>query len=137
MGLQIGHHYAFSFFDDVVEKHRVEYGQLSVLKDKHGCDLIETALMMDDARTIGVQVVCSWFEEDEATGILKLGMVHPDRYSSRCCIGDVDFLELVDVEAKIYRFVDPSRRQELQIAHELAFPSAQGMAKRARNVYVP
>ena len=37
-----GHHYAFSFFDDVLEKHRVEYGQLSVLKDKHGCDLIET-----------------------------------------------------------------------------------------------
>ena len=38
MVLQIGHHYAFSFFDDVVEKHRVEYGQLSVLKDKHGCN---------------------------------------------------------------------------------------------------
>jgi len=33
--LQIGHHYAFSFFDDAVEKHRVKYGQLSVLKDKH------------------------------------------------------------------------------------------------------
>ena len=45
-----------------------------------------------------------------------------------CCIGDVD-LELVDAEAKTYRFVDPSRRQELQIAHELALPSAQGMAK--------
>jgi len=48
---------------------------------------------------------------------------------------------------KTYRFVDPSRRQELQIAHELALPSAQGMAessaagggggakKRARDVY--
>jgi len=94
-----------------------------------------------------VQVVCSWFEEDEATGILKLGLVHPDRYSSRCCIGDVD-LELVDAEAKTYRFVDPSRRQKLQIAHELALPSAQGVAKssaaggggggakkRARGVY--
>ena len=41
-----------------------------------------------------MQVVCTWFEEDEATGILKLGLVHPDRYSSRCCIGDVD-LDLV------------------------------------------
>ena len=37
MVLEIGHHYAFSFFDDAVEKHRVEYGLLSVLKDKHGC----------------------------------------------------------------------------------------------------
>ena len=34
--LTIGHHYAFSLFDDAVEKHRVEYGQLSVLKVKHG-----------------------------------------------------------------------------------------------------
>ena len=117
MVLQIGHHYAFSFFDDAVEKHRVEYGQLSVLKDKHGCKLIETALMMNDAREIGVQVVCSSFEEDEPTGILKLGLVHPDRYSSRCCIGDVD-LELVDAEAKTYRFIDPLRWQELHIAHE-------------------
>ena len=93
-----------------------------------------------------MQVVCTWFEEDEATGILKLGLVHPDRYSSRCCIGDVD-LELVDAEAKTYRIVDPSRRQGLQIAHELALPSAQGVAKssaagggggakkRARDVY--
>ena len=40
MVLQIVHHYAFSFLDDAVEKHRFEYGQLSVLKDKHGCDLI-------------------------------------------------------------------------------------------------
>ena len=38
-----------------------------------------------------MQVVCSWFEEDEATGILKLSMVHPDCYSSRVCIGDVDW----------------------------------------------
>ena len=92
--------------------------------------------------------MCSWYEEDEATGILKLGMVHPDRYYSRCCIGDVD-LELVDAEAKTYRFVDPSRRQELQISHELALPSAQGVAKssatgggggakkRARGVHEP
>jgi len=125
---QIGHHYAFSFFDDAVEKHRVEYGQLSVFKEKQGCSMIETALMMNDAREIGVQIVCSWFDEDEATGILKLGMVHPDRYSSRCCIGDVD-LELVDVEAKTLRFVDPSRRQELQFAHEQALPSAQGVGQ--------
>ena len=83
---------------------------------------------MNYAREIGVQVVCSWFEKDEATGILKLGLVHPDRYSSRCCIGDVD-LELVDAEAKTYWLVNPSRRQELQIAHELALPSAQGVAK--------
>ena len=48
-------------------------------------------------------------------------------YSSRCCIGDVD-LELVDAEAKTYRFVDPSRRQELQVAHELALPSALRVA---------
>jgi len=59
-----------------VEKHRVEYGQLSAFKDKQGCSMIEAALMMDDAREIGMPVVCSWFEEDEATGILKLGMVH-------------------------------------------------------------
>ena len=51
--------------DDAVGKHRVEYGQLSVLTDKHNCNLIETALMMNDAREIGVQVVCCWFEEDE------------------------------------------------------------------------
>jgi hypothetical protein len=81
--LQIGHHYAFSFFDDAVEKHQVEYGQLSVLKDKYGCNLIETELMMIDAREIGVQVVCSWFEEDEATGILKLGLVHPPAATPR------------------------------------------------------
>ena len=130
MVLKIGHHYAFSFFDDAAKKHRIEYGQLSVLKDKHGCNLIETALMMDDAREIDVQVVCSWFEEDEKTGILKLRLVHPDRYSSQCCIGDVD-LELVDAESKTYRFVDPSRRRELQIAHELALPSAQGVAKNS------
>ena len=53
----------------------------------------------------------------------------------------------MDAEAKTYRFVDPSRRQELQIAHELALPSDQGGAKssaagggggakkRARDVY--
>jgi len=64
-----GHHYAFSFFDDALEKHWVKYGQLSVLKDKHGCSLIETALMMNDAREISVQVVCSWFEQDEATAL--------------------------------------------------------------------
>jgi len=52
--LAIGHHYAPSFFDGEVEKHRVEYGQLSVLKDKHGCNLIETALMMNDPRETGV-----------------------------------------------------------------------------------
>ena len=34
--LTMGHHYALSFFDDAVEEHRVEYCQLSVLKDKHG-----------------------------------------------------------------------------------------------------
>ena len=71
-----------------------------------------------------------WFEEDEATGILKLGLVHPDRYSSQYCIGDVD-LELVDAKSKTYRFVDPSRRRELHIAHKLALPSAQRVAKNS------
>ena len=97
-------------------------GQLEVFKDKKGVAMIEDVLPLDDAKAAGVQVVCSWFTEG-SVGELKLGLVHPTSYSAKCCIGDVD-LALVDKAKKQYTFTDPGRRAELNIANELAQPSA-------------
>ena len=83
--------------------------------------MIEDVLLLDDAKALGVGVVCSWFTEG-GSGELVLGLVHPSTYSAMCCIGDVE-LELVDGPKKEYKFADPSRRLQLEIAHDLALPN--------------
>ena len=53
--LKVGACFAFSF------ESGMEMGQLEVLKDKNGAAMIEDVLLLDDAKTLGVGVVCSWF----------------------------------------------------------------------------
>ena len=115
--LQTGSHYAFSFVDDN-DKPKWEIGQLSVLKDKKGKSMIETALTLSDAREAGVHLVCSWFVEKD-DGNFTLGLVHPTRYSSLCCMCDVD-LVIVDATKKEYQLADPARRVQLDTLNLLA-----------------
>ena len=115
--LQTGSHYAFSFVDDD-DNPKWEIGQLSVLKDKNGNSMIETALTLSDAREAGVHLVCSWFVEKPG-GNFILGLVHPTRYSSLCCMCDVD-LAIVDAEKKEYRLADSARRVQLDALNQLA-----------------
>ena len=59
--------------------------------------MIETALLMDDAREIG-RSCAAGTKRTRRRGSSSLASF-TGRYSSRCCIDDVD-LELVDAEAK-------------------------------------
>ena len=62
--------------------------------------------------------MCSWFVEKD-DGNFTLGLVHPTRYSSLCCMCDVD-LAIVDAAKKEYRLADPARRVQLDALNQLA-----------------
>ena len=80
--------------------------------------MIETALTLSDAREAGVHLVCSWFVE-KPDGNFTLGLVHPTRYSSLCCMCDVD-LAIVDAAKEEYRLADSARRVQLDALNQLA-----------------
>ena len=56
-------------------------------------------------------------EKDD--GNFTLGLVHPTRYSSLCCMCDVD-LVIVDATKQEYQLADPARRVQLDALNQLA-----------------
>ena len=119
--LQAGSFFAFSF------ESGYEIGQVLTLKNKNKETMMETELLLADAKELGVNVVCAWFKETSGGRFIQ-EVVDPTPYTSLCCLGEAD-LKLIDAGSKTYEFSDPARRSELQTMNDLAQPKQLAAAR--------